>query len=122
MFYNSLMKWKVIEGARVHGAGRIIGIDINESKQAVGEGFGMTEFINPKNSPDKSISELVKELTGGVGVDYSFECTGIPSMINEALETTKVVCPNAKLRTHNASLVYIAHYASINIMDHLYRG
>ncbi|KAK4480574.1 hypothetical protein RD792_013652 [Penstemon davidsonii] len=80
----------VIEGARVHGAARIIGIDINENKQAVGEGFGMTDFINPKDSSDKSISQLVKELTGGLGVDYSFECTGIPKLVNEALETTKV--------------------------------
>ncbi|KAL3837939.1 hypothetical protein ACJIZ3_022530 [Penstemon smallii] len=80
----------VIEGARVHGAARIIGIDINESKQAVGQGFGMTDFINPKHSSDKSISQLVKQLTGGLGVDYSFECTGIPKLVNEALETTKV--------------------------------
>ncbi|PIN23528.1 Alcohol dehydrogenase, class III [Handroanthus impetiginosus] len=81
----------VVEGARVHGAARIIGIDINESKRAVGEAFGMTDFINPKHSDgNKSISELVKQLTGGSGVDYSFECTGIPQLVNEALETTKV--------------------------------
>ncbi|KAK6117490.1 hypothetical protein DH2020_009531 [Rehmannia glutinosa] len=86
----------VIEGARVHGAARIIGIDINESKRAVGEAFGMTDFINPKHTTSpgddnhKSISELVKQLTGGSGVDYSFECTGVPKLVNEALETTKV--------------------------------
>ncbi|KAL0400444.1 UNVERIFIED_CONTAM: CYP enzymes assisting alcohol dehydrogenase [Sesamum latifolium] len=81
----------VIEGARVHGASRIIGIDINESKRAVGEGFGMTDFINPKSgSENKSISEMVKLLTGGCGVDYSFECTGVAQLVNEALETTKV--------------------------------
>ncbi|KAI3473852.1 hypothetical protein Pfo_028033 [Paulownia fortunei] len=82
----------VIEGARLHGAARIIGIDINESKRAAGETFGMTDFINPKHSSgdDKSISELVKQLTGGSGVDYSFECTGVPHLVNEALETTKV--------------------------------
>ncbi|KAL0317848.1 UNVERIFIED_CONTAM: CYP enzymes assisting alcohol dehydrogenase [Sesamum angustifolium] len=80
----------VIEGARVHGASRIIGIDINQSKQAVGEAFGMTDFINPKLESDKSISEMVKLLTGGCGVDYSFECTGVAQLVNEALETTKV--------------------------------
>ncbi|KAK4433169.1 CYP enzymes assisting alcohol dehydrogenase [Sesamum alatum] len=81
----------VIEGARVHGASRIIGIDINESKRAVGEAFGMTDFINPRSeSSDKSISEMVKLLTGGSGVDYSFECTGVAQLVNEALETTKV--------------------------------
>ncbi|KAL0313752.1 UNVERIFIED_CONTAM: CYP enzymes assisting alcohol dehydrogenase [Sesamum calycinum] len=80
----------VIEGARVHGASRIIGIDINQSKQAVGEAFGMTDFYNPKLESDKSISEMVKLLTGGCGVDYSFECTGVAQLVNEALETTKV--------------------------------
>ncbi|KAG8381687.1 hypothetical protein BUALT_Bualt06G0147400 [Buddleja alternifolia] len=81
----------VIEGARVHGAARIIGIDINESKRPVGEAFGMTDFINPKDSDgSNSISELVKQLTGGSGVDYSFECTGVSHLVNQALETTKV--------------------------------
>lgn len=50
----------------------------------------MTDFINPTNS-DKSISDLVKEVTGGLGVDYCFECTGVAQLVNEALEATKVV-------------------------------
>ncbi|KAL3629100.1 hypothetical protein CASFOL_026322 [Castilleja foliolosa] len=82
----------VIEGARLHGASRIIGIDINESKREIGEAFGMTDFINPNNNnnDNNSVSELVKQLTGGTGVDYSFECTGVPQLVNEALEATKV--------------------------------
>ncbi|GER30105.1 alcohol dehydrogenase [Striga asiatica] len=80
----------VIEGARLHGASQIIGIDINENKRAVGEAFGMTHFINPTKTDDKSISDLVKQLSGGSGVDYSFECTGAARLINEALEATKV--------------------------------
>lgn len=81
----------VVEGARLNGAAKIIGIDINDCKRKKGEAFGMTEFINPKDS-DKSISELVKEVTDGLGVDYSFECTGDSALVNEALEATKVVC------------------------------
>lgn len=50
----------------------------------------MTDFINPSES-DKSISELIIELTRGLGVDYSFECTGVPSLITEALQATKLV-------------------------------
>lgn len=82
---------QVVEGARLNGAAKIIGIDINDCKRKKGEAFGMTEFINPKDS-DKSISELVKEVTDGLGVDYSFECTGASALVNEALEATKVVC------------------------------
>ncbi|CAA2985817.1 alcohol dehydrogenase-like 1 isoform X2 [Olea europaea subsp. europaea] len=47
------------------------------------------DFINPTNS-DKSISDLVKEMTGGLGVDYCFECTWVAQLVNEALEATTV--------------------------------
>ncbi|PSS04576.1 Alcohol dehydrogenase-like [Actinidia chinensis var. chinensis] len=79
----------VIEGARTQGAARIIGVDINEKKREKGKVFGMTDFINPRDT-NKPISELVMELTGGLGADYCFECTGIPAFVNEAMESTKV--------------------------------
>lgn len=72
------------------GATKIIGIDKNEMKKEKGEAFGMTDFINPTES-DKPISELVKELSGGMGVDYSFECTGVSPLLTQAVESTKVV-------------------------------
>ena len=74
----------------MQGASRIIGVDRNEMKREKGEAFGMTEFINPKGS-DKSISDLIKEVTGGLGVDYCFECTGVPDLLNEAIEASKIV-------------------------------
>uniref|UniRef100_A0A5B7BYK4 Putative alcohol dehydrogenase 2 n=1 Tax=Davidia involucrata TaxID=16924 RepID=A0A5B7BYK4_DAVIN len=80
----------VIEGARVQGAARIIGIDINEKKREKGEAFGMTDFVNPRRNSEKSISELVKGLTGGIGVDYCFECSGVATLVTEVLESTKV--------------------------------
>lgn len=67
--------WLVLQaviGSKMQGASRIIGIDTNENKRAKGEAFGITDFINPGDS-NKSASELVKELSGGMGVDYSFE-------------------------------------------------
>ncbi|KAJ7982632.1 Alcohol dehydrogenase-like [Quillaja saponaria] len=78
-----------INGAKIQGATKIIGIDINEKKKKKGEAFGMTDFINSSES-DKSISELVQELTGGMGVDYCLECTGVASLLTQALEATKV--------------------------------
>lgn len=91
---------QAIEGARVHGAAQIIGIDINERKREKGEAFGMTHYINPSinKAHDKSISDLVKELSqGGLGVDYSFECTGVPELVNEALESTKLVISSSTI-------------------------
>ncbi|KAF8380696.1 hypothetical protein HHK36_028186 [Tetracentron sinense] len=77
----------VVEGARIRGATKIIGVDINERKKEKGNIFGMTDFINPEESHE-SISEAIKKMTGGLGVDYSFECTGVAHLINEALEAT----------------------------------
>ncbi|KAI8565286.1 hypothetical protein RHMOL_Rhmol03G0247100 [Rhododendron molle] len=87
----------VIEGARTQEAARIIGVDINEKKRALGEVFGMTDFINPSKDSDKRVSEFVNELTGGLGVDYCFECTGVPSLLNEAIESSKVGIGSAVL-------------------------
>ncbi|CDP05675.1 unnamed protein product [Coffea canephora] len=81
---------RYVEVARVHRAAQIIGIDINKGKREKREAFGMTHYINPKAIGDKSISEMVKELTNGLGVDYSFECTRVSHLVNEALESTKV--------------------------------
>ncbi|KAK9272244.1 hypothetical protein L1049_002615 [Liquidambar formosana] len=78
-----------VKGAQMQGAARIIGIDRSEIKRAKGHAFGMTDTINPGDS-DRSISEIIKELTGGMGVDYCFECTGGAPLVNEALEATKV--------------------------------
>ncbi|PHU03971.1 hypothetical protein BC332_29222 [Capsicum chinense] len=79
----------VVEGARSQGAGKIIGVDINNLRRGKGEAFGTTDFINPKEH-EASISDMIKGITGGLGVDYVFECTGIPSMLNEAIEASKM--------------------------------
>lgn len=81
---------QAIAGDRAEGATKIIGVDINDRKSEKGKVFGMTDFINPKNS-GKSVSELIKEATRGLGADYCIECTGVPSLLNEATEATKVV-------------------------------
>lgn len=84
------MRAQVVEGARSQGAGKIIGVDINNLRRGKGEAFGTTDFINPKEH-EASISDMIKGITGGLGVDYVFECTGIPSMLNEAIEASKMV-------------------------------
>ncbi|MEX2353628.1 MAG: zinc-binding dehydrogenase, partial [Gammaproteobacteria bacterium] len=73
----------VIQGARMVGADRIIGIDTNPGKQALAESFGMTDFINPKDVDD--VTAAVIELSKG-GVDYSFECIGNVKTMRQALE------------------------------------
>jgi len=73
----------VIQGARLVGADRIIGVDINADKVPLAERFGMTDFINPKDVDDP-VAAIV-DLTEG-GVDYSFECIGNVDVMRQALE------------------------------------
>ena len=73
----------VIQGARIAGADRIIGIDLNPTKRVLAEKFGMTDFINPTESQDV-VAEVI-DMTDG-GVDYSFECIGIVEVMRQALE------------------------------------
>ena len=73
----------VIQGAKLVGARRIIGVDINPSKKELATQFGMTDFVNPKEVDD--VVDHLIQMTGG-GVDYSFECIGNVNLMRQALE------------------------------------
>lgn len=74
----------VIQGAKMVGAGQIIGVDINPERQGLATQMGMTDFIlSPKNNPHL-VQEII-QLTKG-GADYSFECVGDVHLMRQALE------------------------------------
>ena len=73
----------VIQGARMVGADKIIGVDINESKTTLAKQFGMTDFINPAKVDN--VVEAIIDMTNG-GADYSFECIGNVNTMRQALE------------------------------------
>ncbi len=75
----------VIQGARMVGADKIIGIDINPDREALGRQFGMTHFINPNTV--ENVVDTIIQLTDG-GADYSFECIGNTTVMRQALECT----------------------------------
>jgi S-(hydroxymethyl)glutathione dehydrogenase/alcohol dehydrogenase len=74
----------VIQGARLVGADKIVGVDTNATKRPLAEKFGMTHFVNPAEVGGDLVAHLV-ELTGG-GADYSFECIGDVTTMRQALE------------------------------------
>jgi S-(hydroxymethyl)glutathione dehydrogenase/alcohol dehydrogenase len=76
----------VVQGARLAGAGMIVGVDLNPSRRALGEKLGMTHFVNPKEvGSDKELVAHLIKLTGG-GADHSFECIGNVQVMRNALE------------------------------------
>ena len=74
----------VIQGARMVGADKIIGVDLNDSKEEWGRRFGMTHFVNPKKVDGDIVQHLVA-LTDG-GADFTFDCTGNTTVMRQALE------------------------------------
>ena len=77
-----------IMGAKMAGARRIIGVDINPAKFDMAKEFGATDVVNPQNF-DEPIQDVIINLTeedGAGGVDYSFECIGRPDTMRSALE------------------------------------
>lgn len=73
----------VVQGAKLVGATRIIGIDLNPSRQSLATRFGATDFVNPNNV--ENLVDHIIDMTGG-GVDYSFECIGNVNVMRQALE------------------------------------
>ncbi len=75
----------VLQGARMVGADKIIGVDVNPEKRAMAERFGMTHFVNPKEIGTDKVVQAIVDLTGG-GADFSFDATGNTDVMRQALE------------------------------------
>jgi S-(hydroxymethyl)glutathione dehydrogenase / alcohol dehydrogenase len=75
----------VIQGARLVGADKIIGVDVNPARRAIAEQFGMTDFVDVNEVGVGNVVEKVVALTGG-GADYSFDATGNTDVMRQALE------------------------------------
>ena len=73
----------VIQGAKMVGAGKIIGVDLNPAREAMARKFGMTDFVDP--STVENVVDTIVQLTDG-GADYSFECIGNTQVMRQALE------------------------------------
>jgi S-(hydroxymethyl)glutathione dehydrogenase/alcohol dehydrogenase len=76
----------VVQGARLAGASRIIGVDRNPYRSAQGRVFGLTDFVDPAQG---DAVEQVRTISGG-GVDHAFECVGHSGLMAQALESTRI--------------------------------
>jgi S-(hydroxymethyl)glutathione dehydrogenase/alcohol dehydrogenase len=74
----------VVQGLKLVGADKIIGVDLNDAKEEWGRKFGMTHFVNPSKAGGDLVAHLVA-LTDG-GADYTFDCTGNTQVMRTALE------------------------------------
>jgi S-(hydroxymethyl)glutathione dehydrogenase/alcohol dehydrogenase len=75
----------VVQGAKLVGAARIIGVDLNPDREAWGRQFGMTHFVDARGKSREALLAELLALTDG-GADYSFDCTGNTEVMRTALE------------------------------------
>lgn len=74
----------VIQGARMAGASRIIAVDVNPAKFPAAVALGATDTVD-SSKLDKPVQSHIVEMTKW-GADYTFDCTGIVSVMRAALE------------------------------------
>ncbi|KAL2339941.1 hypothetical protein Fmac_007881 [Flemingia macrophylla] len=80
---------QVVVAAKQRGASNIIGIDLNPEKfELEVQRFGVTHFVNPSDCKEKSVNEVIKEMTNG-GADYCFECIGLASLMADAFNSCR---------------------------------
>jgi S-(hydroxymethyl)glutathione dehydrogenase/alcohol dehydrogenase len=76
----------IIQGARLAGAGTIIAVDVAPQKLEMASKFGATHTAN--GSSEDAVGKC-KELTGGIGPDFTFEAVGIPDLMVQAYNAVR---------------------------------
>jgi S-(hydroxymethyl)glutathione dehydrogenase/alcohol dehydrogenase len=85
VFGAGLVGLGAVIGCRLQGASRIVCVDLSEERLAMARHHGATDV---KVAHDGVVAELLEE-TGGLGADYTFEATGIVSVMAQAVETAR---------------------------------
>jgi S-(hydroxymethyl)glutathione dehydrogenase/alcohol dehydrogenase len=76
----------VIQGGTLVNASQIIAVDLLDNKLEYARTVGATHTIN---SSKEDPIEAIRELTGGMGVDYAFDAIGLPSVSRQAYDCTR---------------------------------
>ena len=86
VFGAGLVGLGAVAGARLAGAERIIAIDLSEERLEHARRQGATDTL--VGGPD-SVDQIL-EMTDGFGADYTFEATGLVSVMRQAVESARM--------------------------------
>lgn len=75
-----------IMAARVVGCTQIIAIDLNHARLKLAKELGATHTIEASGD----VVEAIRDVTGGEGVQYSLECTGLPQVVRQAVDALRL--------------------------------
>ena len=86
VFGAGLVGLGAVAGCRLQGAGRIIAVDPSPARLKVARRHGATDLLEggPK------VIDRILEMTGGFGADYTFEATGLVSVMGQAVEAARL--------------------------------
>ncbi|MCP5059843.1 MAG: Zn-dependent alcohol dehydrogenase [bacterium] len=76
----------VVQGARLASAAQIIVSDPVAERREASKLFGATRQLDPGSM---DVVEAVRDLTGGIGVDYAFETAGFASLVETGYNATR---------------------------------
>src|SRR6476661_838952 len=85
VFGCGLVGLGAVIGARLAGAERIVAVDLSEGRLAQAAHHGATET----RVADADTVDWIKSETGGFGADYTFEATGLVSVMRQAVEAAR---------------------------------
>jgi S-(hydroxymethyl)glutathione dehydrogenase/alcohol dehydrogenase len=75
-----------VAGCRLQGAARVICVDLSDDRLELARGQGATDLWKA----DENTGDRILEETGGFGADYTFEATGLVSVMRQAVETARM--------------------------------
>ena len=76
-----------VMAAHIVGCATIIVVDLNDDRLALAQNLGATHAVNAGQSDPVA---AIQELTGGEGVQYSLECTGLPAVVRQAVDSLRL--------------------------------
>jgi S-(hydroxymethyl)glutathione dehydrogenase / alcohol dehydrogenase len=85
VFGCGLVGLGAIAGCRLRGAERIFAIDLSQERLAMARHHGATDTLQAGDG----VVDSLKEQTGGYGVDYTFEATGLVRVMRQAVESAR---------------------------------
>jgi S-(hydroxymethyl)glutathione dehydrogenase/alcohol dehydrogenase len=75
-----------VAGCRLQGAERIVCVDLSDERLELARGQGATDALHG----GEDVVERILDMTGGFGADYTFEATGLVSVMRQAVESARM--------------------------------
>lgn len=84
VFGTGAVGFAALMSAKIVGCSTIIAIDINEERLRNAKELGATHIINSSKNSD-SVAEDIRDITGGVGVNYAIDTSGFVPIMKQAM-------------------------------------